>query len=212
MCWLLGGLEDATLKCSGSSRLQPYISISSPKHTVWNASALTFEGLPPVRTSLIRNGTNTEGKRCTAPCRESKESPSCLCKLSQELLESLPQHLFCFIAFEALQFSIQKISAEGYTTFILATVPPPSQGTLRHLANMSVSWCSLWPVLQYQQKPTLYSRHSYHHSLFHLEKQKNTVLLNKLLQVLPCWCMWHLYNGVLCPALQYTSKASLVQV
>lgn len=51
----------------------------------------------------------------------------------------LTSALICFIAFKALQFSIQKISAEGYNTLILATVPPPSQGTPRYQANMSVS-------------------------------------------------------------------------
>lgn len=33
--------------------------------------------------------------------------------------------------------------SEGYTTFTLPAVPPPSQGRLQHLANASVPCCSL---------------------------------------------------------------------
>lgn len=83
------------------------------------------------------------------------------------------------IAFEALQLPIQKVCAEGHTIFILATVLPPSQGILRHLANMSVSSCSLWPVLLSQQKPKLCFRQLPACPVLP-EEAENIILLNKL--------------------------------
>lgn len=70
-------------------------------------------------------------------------------------------------------------SAEGHTTFISVTVLPPSQGMLGHLANMSASSCSLWPVLLSQQKPKLCFRQLPAFPLL-LWETENIFLLNKL--------------------------------
>lgn len=153
---------------------------------VETASPLTLGSLVGLCHQLAtlpgKNAGDTEGKRWAAPFKKRKMSPCQLCKLHQQLLQPLHQHYFCYCTWSFATIHTESPAVLRVTppSFRPQYYVPPSQGILRHLANMSESSCSLWPVLLSQQKPKLCFKQLPAFPVS-LGETENIILLNKLL-------------------------------
>lgn len=83
---------------------------------------------------------DTESKRRAALFRESKREPFPSLQAEPAAARVL---ISTFILLHLKLCTFPHRKSEGYTTFTLHAVPPPSQGRLQHLANASVPWCGL---------------------------------------------------------------------
>lgn len=178
--WLLGDLKDMTLKCNFYSTL--LIPPSGPCNTWCKQPAHSYSvlrwALPTVRTSPRKKCWWCRRWKVNSSLQEEKSEPLPTLQAAPSATAVLASAFLLLLYLKLYNYPYRKSSsAEGHNTFISATVLPPSQGILRHLANMSS--CSLWPVLLSQQKPKLCFRQLPAFSVL-FEETENIILLNKL--------------------------------